>query len=80
VSIRVALGAEPRMVKAQFVRHGLMLTCVGGVIGLVTAAGLSRWMRSLLFGITGRDPVTYAVAGGVILAAAMDPMETLRSE
>jgi predicted permease len=93
VSIRVALGAEPGMVKSLFVRQGLILTCVGGAIGLASAAGLSRWISSLLFGITPHDPITYAVSGAIIVTAAMtasyvpasraasvDPMETLRSD
>ena len=93
VSIRVALGAEPGMVKALFVRQGLVLACAGGVIGLFSAAALSRWISSLLFGVTPLDPVTYGVSGAMILAAAltasyiparraacMDPMETLRSD
>src|SRR5205085_2530046 len=49
VSIRIALGAEPAMVKALFVRQGLLLACTGGVAGLFSAAALSRWVSSLLF-------------------------------
>jgi ABC-type lipoprotein release transport system permease subunit len=57
------------------------------------ALGLSRWIASLLFGLTPLDPLTYAAAGGLIAlaataasyfparqAASMDPMDTLRSE
>jgi predicted permease len=93
VSIRVALGAEPGMIKALFVRRGLALAFAGGVIGLFSAAALSRWITSLLFGVTPLDAVTYGVSGAIILGAAMiasyiparraasvDPMETLRSE
>jgi predicted permease len=93
VGIRLALGAKPRMLKWLFVRKGLMLNCVGGIIGLALAAGLSRWISSLLFGITPLDPLAYVASGALIVAAAMiasylparqaasvDPMETLRSE
>ncbi len=93
VGIRLALGAEPGMLKWLFVRKGLILNLVGGVIGLALAAGLSRWISSLLFGITPLDPLTYIASGALIGAAAMtasyfparqaasvDPMETLRSE
>jgi predicted permease len=93
VSIRVALGAEPGMVKSLFVRRGMVLACAGGVIGLFSAAALSRWISSLLFGVTPLDPVTYGASGAIILAAAIaasyiparraasvDPMETLRSD
>jgi len=93
VGIRLALGAEPKSLKWLFVRRGLMLNLIGGAIGLVFALGLSRWIASLLFGITPFDPLTYAAAAALIgsaviagsyipagQAAAVDPMETLRSE
>jgi predicted permease len=93
VGIRVALGAEPGRVKALFVRKGLILACAGGVIGLASAAGLSRWISTLLFGVAPLDAVTYGVSGAVVLAvavcasyvparraASVDPMEALRSE
>jgi len=93
LSIRVAVGAEPGMVKTLFVRQGLVLASVGGVIGLTLAAGLSHWISSLLFGVTPLDPGTYAASGVMILVAAItasyiparraasaDPMEALRSD
>ena len=93
VSIRVALGAEPAMIKTLFLRQGLILTSVGGAIGLAAAAALSRWISSLLFGITPLDPLTYTAAAAIILvaatiasylpayrAASVDPMETLRND
>lgn len=93
VGIRIALGAEPGMVKTLLLRQGLILACIGCAIGLASAAGLSRWISSLLFGITPLDPFTYIVSGAIVVAAAMlasyvparqaaslDPMETLRSD
>jgi predicted permease len=93
VGIRVALGAEPRVLKWLFVRKGLTLSFAGGVIGLALAGGLSQWMSSLLFGIVPLDPLTYITSAAVMGAAAItasyvparqaaaaDPMETLRSE
>ncbi len=93
ISIRVALGAEPRTIKALVLRQGLILTCLGGAIGLVSARGLSYWMASLLFGVTPVDPFTYGVSGTVILAAALaasyvparraaslNPIEALRGD
>ena len=81
------------MLKWLFVRKGLILNCIGGIIGLALAAALSRWISSLLFGITPLDPLTYIASGVLIATAAMtasyvparkaasvDPMETLRSE
>jgi ABC-type lipoprotein release transport system permease subunit len=76
-----------------FVRKGLILNCVGGVIGLALAGVLSGSISSLLFGVTPLDPLTYMASSAVIAvsvmvasyvparqAASVDPMETLRSE
>jgi ABC-type antimicrobial peptide transport system permease subunit len=80
-------------VRALFVREGLFLTSVGGILGLVASATLSRWIAPLLYDVTALDPLTYAIAGitlagGAMLASivparragSVDPMETLRSE
>jgi predicted permease len=93
VSIRFALGAEPRVLKWLFVRKGLILNFLGGIIGLALAGGLSRWISHLLSGVTPLDPLTYIGSGALIGAAALtasyvparqaasvDPMGTLRSE
>jgi predicted permease len=93
VGIRLALGAEPKGLKWLFVRRGLLLNCIGAVIGLTLALGFSRWIASMLFGLTPLDPLTYAVAAALIAfaaaaasyiparqAASVDPMETLRSD
>ena len=93
ISIRVAVGAEPRTIKALFLRQGLILTCLGGAVGLVSARGVSPWMASLLFGVKPGDPLTYGLSAAVILAAALaasyvpsrraaslDPIEALRSD
>jgi len=81
------------MVKSLFLRQGLMLTSAGGVMGLLSAAALSRWISSLLFGVVPLDPITFGISGAIIIAAALtasyiparraasvDPMDTLRSD
>jgi predicted lysophospholipase L1 biosynthesis ABC-type transport system permease subunit len=93
VGIRVALGAAPRTVKRMFVRRGMILSGIGIVSGSVAAAGLTRLMSSLLFGVTPLDAPTYAAAAAFLAGAALcasyiparraatiDPMETLRAE
>jgi predicted permease len=93
VGIRVALGAAPRTVKSMFVYRGMILSGIGIVIGALAAAGLTRLMSSLLFGVTPLDPATFAVAAAFLAMAALlasyiparraatiDPMETLRAE
>jgi predicted permease len=93
IGIRVALGAEPGALQWLFVRYGLALAGAGTVVGLAAAAGLTRLMKALLFGISPVDPLTYAVVPVVLIAAtvlasylparraaAVDPVETLRAE
>ncbi len=93
IGIRSALGAKPQQLKRMFLLHGLTLSAVGVVVGVVVAAALGRSMSSLLFGIEPMDPAAYVAAIGVILAAAalasyvparraamIDPIETLRAE
>jgi predicted permease len=92
IGVRLALGAQPGAVRALFVRQGLLLTSLGGILGLVSSVVFSRWISSLLYGVTAFDPLTYALssaalAGAATLAsvlparraASVDPMETLRS-
>jgi predicted permease len=93
IGIRSALGAEPRQLTRTFLRHGLTLSAIGVVVGLVAAAALSRAMTSLLFGVEPIDLVAYVTAIGVIVAAAalatyvparraakIDLMTTLKAE
>ncbi|HKD05640.1 MAG TPA: FtsX-like permease family protein, partial [Bryobacteraceae bacterium] len=93
VGIYLALGAKPAALKAMFLRQGLVLSAIGCGAGLAGAAALGRLMKSLLFGVTPLDPMTYAVMPAVLLAAAalacyfparkaaaVDPAETLRAE
>ncbi|MCB0220491.1 MAG: ABC transporter permease, partial [Chrysiogenetes bacterium] len=93
MSIRVALGAQPSQVRSLFVRQGAWLAGVGCVVGVCSAIGLSRWISSLLFGVTALDSSTYLASGLVVCAAALfasylparraslvDPVESLRAD
>jgi putative ABC transport system permease protein len=93
IGIRSALGAQPRDLKKMFVLHGLVLSGVGAVVGIVSALALGRFMSSLLYGIGPADPTTYAAALVLTIVAAalasyvparraanIDPTETLRAE
>ena len=93
IGIRSALGAEPRQLARMFLLHGLALSALGGVVGLIAALTLGRLMSALLFGIGPMDPAAYAAALGIVIAttalasylparraADIDPIETLRAE
>jgi putative ABC transport system permease protein len=77
----------------MFVRQGLLMAGIGSALGMIAAAGLTRLMSSLLFGITALDPLTYAMVPVFLLAAAalasyvparrattVNPVEALRAE
>ena len=93
IGIRAALGAQPIELRRMFLRQGLALTGIGAAIGLGVAIALTPLMKSLLFGISPLDPLTYAAVPSVLAAAAMlasylparraaavDPIEALRAE
>jgi predicted permease len=93
VGIRLALGEQPGSVKRMFVYRGMMLSGLGIGIGAAVAAGVTRWMSSLLFGVTPVDAATFAAAASVLViaalaasyvparrAAAVDPVQTLRAQ
>jgi ABC-type antimicrobial peptide transport system permease subunit len=51
--------------------QGLTLAAAGTVMGLVAAFGLSRLMAALLYGVGARDPLTFMIVPGVMLAVAL---------
>jgi putative ABC transport system permease protein len=71
IGIRTALGAQPSGLLGMFVRQGLWLAGIGAALGLVAAAGLTRLMSSLLFGVTALDPATYTAVSALLIAAAV---------
>ncbi len=77
IGIRVAIGASPRAVTYLVVRQALAWTLAGAVIGIALAAVSTRFLSSLLYGISPTDPTTFAVVvallGSVACAAAFLP-------
>jgi ABC-type antimicrobial peptide transport system permease subunit len=93
IGIRLALGEQKGRLRWMFIRSALALTGTGIAIGLAAAAGLTRLMKSLLFGVSPLDPLTYVsvlivLAASAVLAsylparraAAVNPVEALRAE
>jgi putative ABC transport system permease protein len=93
IGIRMALGAQPGDVLRMVLRHGLLLCLVGIAVGISGAFAVIRLMKSLIFGVSPTDPMTF-VSVAVLLAgvafvacwiparraAHMDPMGALRHE
>jgi predicted permease len=93
IGIRLALGAQKRELRWMFVRSALALAGVGIVIGLGAAAALAWLMRTLLFGISPLDPVSFAAVPLILAAsaalasflpacrvAAVNPVDALKAE
>jgi len=71
IGVRMALGAQAGDVRKMFLRHGLVLTATGIVLGIGAAVVLTRVMSAFLFGVGPMDPMTYAVVSVALAAAAL---------
>jgi len=71
IGIRLALGATRGTAAREVIRGGLQLAAAGTLVGLVAAAGASRFVSGLLFGVTRSDPLTYLVVATIVLGAAV---------
>jgi putative ABC transport system permease protein len=71
LGIRLALGATPRRVLGMILKQGLTVTAIGVVLGLAGAFAVTRFMESLLFGVSASDPVTFTVVPLVLAVAAL---------
>jgi putative ABC transport system permease protein len=93
VGIRVALGASPQRIVTVVLRGAIIPLCVGLAVSLIAALVLARLLASILFEISGADPIAYLAAAALLLAigalasarpawkaAAADPLTALRTE
>jgi putative ABC transport system permease protein len=71
MGIRMALGASAPDILRLVLERGAQLIAVGIVIGLLAALGFSRFLASLLYGVTARDPVTFTAVSLVLVAVAI---------
>jgi predicted permease len=71
IGIRMALGAQRGAVLRLVVMQGMRLALLGAGIGLAAAFGLTRLMKSLLFGVSALDPLTFVVAPLLLVSVAL---------
>jgi putative ABC transport system permease protein len=93
IGIRIAMGAQRRDILRLVVNEGLSLTLTGIVVGLLSAFALTRFLGTLLYGVSATDPIDFAAVAAlfafVALAACyiparramrVDPLVALRYE
>jgi putative ABC transport system permease protein len=71
IGIRMALGAKQSDVLRMVLGEGVRMVTLGVVIGLLAAAGLTRLMANLLFGVSATDPLTFAGVGIILTIVAL---------
>ena len=67
----MAMGAERHHILKMTIGHGFALTAMGMLLGFGGALALTRYLSSLLFGISGTDLSTFAAVSALLLAVAM---------
>jgi putative ABC transport system permease protein len=93
IGLRMALGAQRADVLKLILKHGILVSLLGVVVGVAASFGLTRVMSSLLFGVTPTDTIIFAtVALGILAIGAIatylpawratrvDPLLALRYE
>jgi putative ABC transport system permease protein len=71
IGLRMALGATRGRVLASVLGGGLRMTLAGVAAGLVAAAGLTRLMGTLLYGVRATDPATFAAVALLLVLVAL---------
>jgi predicted permease len=71
IGIRVALGASKKDIFRLVLGHGLRLTLIGVGLGLAVSFALTRYLSSLLLGVTSTDAITFSTVAAILCAVAL---------
>jgi len=93
IGIRIALGAQRVDIFRMAVGEGMQLVAIGLAVGLAGAVTLTRFVRTMLFGVSASDPITFSAISALLAAVAfvacyvparratrVDPLVALRDE
>jgi ABC-type antimicrobial peptide transport system permease subunit len=93
IGVRMALGASPVGIATMVVRLALRFTLAGAALGIAGALLISRWLDSMLYQTSSRDPLTITIVAALLVscgiaaalapsltAARIDPMTALRAD
>jgi ABC-type antimicrobial peptide transport system permease subunit len=93
IGLRMALGAQPADVRQLILRQGMLLAAIGSTAGLIIAFGGTQLLKSLLYGVSASDPLTFSLVSLLLLSVALfacwiparratrvDPIVALRAE
>jgi putative ABC transport system permease protein len=71
IGIRIALGADRRMILRMVLSGGIRIAASGLAIGVFGALALTRVLAGLLFGVSARDPLTFVLVPGALFVVAL---------
>jgi predicted permease len=93
IGVRMALGAQSGDMVKLMITRGMRPALIGAALGMLASLALTRLLKSLLFGVSATDPLTFAVVPALLafvallacliparLATKVDPMVALRCE
>jgi predicted permease len=93
IGIRMALGARARDVLLMVMRQAIVWTLIGVTLSIAVALWVTRWLESMLYGVSATDPLTYGMIAMLLTLVALlacwiparratrvDPLVALRCE
>jgi putative ABC transport system permease protein len=93
LGLRIALGAQQVNIMSLVLKQGLKLAALGVLLGLIGAITMTRWLASLLYGVSTTDPLTFVLLATLPMIVAtiacwiparratkVDPLVALRTE